>query len=138
MQTRLHPYLNFRDTTREAMEFYQTVFGGKLVMNTFKEFEASPDPNEETKIMHAMLEVDNGITFMASDTPNSMEYQQGYSMSMSLSGDNESELKNYWEKLQVGGAIVMPLEQAPWGDVFGMVTDKYGIQWMINITPVKG
>ena len=66
----LNPYLNFRDNTRQAMEFYHTVFGGKLVMNTFKEFGVSLDPSEENKIMHSMVEAENGIVFMAADTPN--------------------------------------------------------------------
>lgn len=133
MQSRLNPYLSFRDDAREAMEFYKTVFGGKLVINTFAEFHASEDPSEDNKVMHAMLEADNGITFMASDTPNSMDFNPGNNMSMSLSGDDESELRGYWDKLTQGGKVTVPLEKAPWGDTFGMFTDKFGIQWMINI-----
>lgn len=137
MQSRLIPYLNFRDTTRQAMEFYKSVFGGKLVMNTFAEFHASEDTSEENKIMHAMLEADNGITFMASDTPNSMEFNPGTNINMSLSGDNAEELRNYWEKLSDGATVVMPLEKAPWGDTFGQLTDRFGINWMVNITDKK-
>ena len=138
MASQLNPYLSFRDNAREAMEFYQTIFGGNLEINTFKEFQASEDPNEDDKVMHAMLEADNGITFMASDTPNSMEYQEGARITMSLSGDNEAELRGYWDKLSQGGIIAMPLDKAPWGDLFGMVRDKYGIDWMVNIAPAKG
>jgi PhnB protein len=133
MQSKLNPYISFRDNAREAMEFYQSVFGGKLVMNTFKEYHASQDPNEDDKIMHAMLEADNGITFMAADTPSGMEHRPGANMSMSLSGDNEAELTNYYQKLSSGGTVVMPLEKAPWGDTFGMLTDKFGVNWMVNI-----
>src|SRR5436305_7446139 len=133
MQTKLNPYLNFRDNTREAMEFYRSVFGGRLELSTFEEYQASQDPSEAHKIMHSMLEAENGITFMAADTPNSMEYRAGTNMSMSLSGDNEAELKAYFEKLATGGRVIMPLEKAPWGDSFGMCTDKFGIQWMVNI-----
>ena len=133
MATRLNPYINFRDNTRQAMEFYQSVFGGKLDMNTFKEYNASEDPSEDNKIMHAMLEADNGIIFMASDTPNSMEYRPGTDMSMSLSGDDDAELTGYFERLSEGGVIKMPLEVAPWGDKFGMFTDKFGIDWMVNV-----
>lgn len=133
MQSQLHPYLNFRDSTRAAMEFYQTVFGGKLTMSTFKEFGASQDPSEDNKIMHSMLEAGNGISFMAADTPNYMEYSQGTDMYLSLSGDNEAELRGYYEKLAAGGAVGQPLEKAPWGDTFGMVTDKFGVKWMVNI-----
>lgn len=135
--TRLTPYLNFRDNTREAMEFYQSVFGGKLDMSTFKEFNVSQDPSDENKIMHAMLEAENGITFMASDTPSNMEYKPGKNFSMSLSGENEEELRDYWTKLLESGTQVMPLEKAPWGDTFGMLTDKFGIDWMVNITSPK-
>jgi PhnB protein len=133
MPTKLNPYLSFRDNARQAMEFYQTVFGGKLTMNTYKEFHASQDPAEDDKIMHSVLEVENGIYFMASDTPNSMEYRNGTDMSMSLSGEDEAELRGYFEKLAAGGTITMPLEKAPWGDAFGMVKDKFGVDWMVNI-----
>ena len=134
MQTKLNPYLSFKDNTREAMEFYRTVFGGKLQSNTFKEFNASQDPSEDNLIMHSQLEAENGITIMASDTPNRMEYRPGNNMSMSLSGDNEAELKGYFEKLAAGGTVTMPLEKAIWGDSFGMCTDKFGVAWLVNIT----
>ncbi len=134
MQTKLNAYLSFKDNAREAMEFYQTVFGGKLDINTFKEFGASQDPSEDNKVMHAMLEGDNDITFMASDTPNSMDFKPGNNFSMSLSGDNEAGLTNYFNKLVEGGQITMPLEVAPWADKFGMLTDKFGVAWMINIS----
>jgi len=134
MQSKLNPYINFKDNTREAMEFYRTVFGGKLNISTFKEFHASQDPGEDNLIMHSVLEADNGITIMASDTPDRMEYRPGTNMSISLSGDNEAELKAYFEKLSAGGTITMPLEKAMWGDSFGMCIDKFGVQWLVNIT----
>ena len=137
MQSRLNPYIGFKDNAREAMEFYKTVFGGKLEFHTFKEYNASSDPSEDDKIMHSMLEADNGITFMASDTPSSMEYKAGSSISMSLSGDNDEELSDYFSKLTEGGTITMPLEQAPWADKFGMLVDKFGISWMVNISSPK-
>jgi len=119
------------------MEFYRTVFGGKLELSTFKELHASQDPSEDNMIMHSVLEADNGISFMASDTPSRMEYRAGTNMSMSLSGDNEAELKAYFEKLSAGGMVAMPLEKAIWGDSFGMCTDKYGVQWLVNIAGQK-
>ena len=137
MQSKLNPYLSFQDNTREAMEFYHTVFGGKLDMRTFKEFHASQDPSEDNLIMHSVLEAENGITFMASDTPSRMEYRAGTNMSMSLSGDNEAELTAYFEKLSAGGMVTMPLEKAIWGDSFGMCTDKFGVQWLVNIAGQK-
>lgn len=135
MQTRLNPYLSFKDNTRDAMEFYRTVFGGKLDMQTFKELNASQDPSEDDKIMHSQLEADNGITLMASDTPDRMEYKPGNNFNMSLSGDNEAELRGYFEKLAAGGTVTMPLEKAIWGDTFGMCIDKFGVQWLVNISP---
>ncbi len=133
MQTKLNPYLSFRDNTREAMAFYQTVFGGKLTMATFKDLHASQDASEDDMIMHSELEAENGLTFMASDTPGRMEYRAGTNFSMSLSGDNEAELRGYFEQLSAGGTITMPLEKAPWGDTFGMLTDKFGVAWLVNI-----
>lgn len=137
MQIKLNPYLSFKDNAREAMEFYKTVFGGNLTMSTFKEFNVSQDPSEANKIMHSTLEADNGITFMASDTPDHMEYRTGTNYAMSLSGDNETELRAYFKKLSAGGNITMPLEQAPWGDIFGSLTDKFGVPWLVNITGQK-
>lgn len=137
MQSHLNPYLSFKDNARDAMEFYKTVFGGKLQLHTFSEYHASQDASEDNKIMHSMLEADNGITFMAADTPNRMEYKPGNTMSMSLSGDNETELSGYFNKLAEGGTLTMPLEKAPWGDTFGMCTDKFGVAWMVNIAGPK-
>lgn len=138
MGSTLNPYLSFRDNAREAMEFYHSVFGGKLNMQTFGEAHASQDPADDNKIMHAELRADNGIVFMASDTPNGMEYHPGTSISMSLSGDNEAELRGYFEKLSAGGTPGVPLEKAPWGDTFGMFTDKFGIPWLVNISGQQG
>jgi len=131
--TRLNPYLGFRDTAREAMEFYHSVFGGELTTSTFAEFQASEDPAERDKIMHSMLTTDSGLVLMAADTPNSMDYTPGNNHSISLSGEDEAELRGYWDKLSAGGNVTMPLERAPWGDTFGMCVDKFGISWMVNI-----
>jgi PhnB protein len=116
------------------MHFYQAVFGGKLTMNTFKEFHASEDPAEDDLIMHAELETANGMKLMASDTPERMEYRTGTNFSLSLSGDNATELTTYFQKLSAGGTIVMPLTEAPWNDTFGMCTDKFGMSWLVNIS----
>lgn len=137
MISRLNPYIGFRDNAREAMEFYSSVFGGKLELHTFKEYHASQDPSEDDKIMHSMIETENGITFMAADTPKSMEYNPGKNITMSLSGDDEMELKRYWDKLTVGATVHQQLNKAPWGDTFGMFTDKFGIEWMVNISGKK-
>ena len=87
--------------------------------------------------MHAMLEAENGITFMAADTPSYMEYAPGARISMALSGDNVEELSGYFDKLSAGGKVTSPLQQAPWGDSFGACTDKFGVDWMVNIAGKK-
>ena len=104
MPTRLNPYLSFRDNARQAMEFYQTVFGGELTLSTFAEMHASEDPSEQDKIMHSMLVSENGLVLMGADTPNSMEYTAGNNHSVSLSGEDDAELRGYWEKLSTASA----------------------------------
>ncbi|HEY5920591.1 MAG TPA: VOC family protein [Kofleriaceae bacterium] len=137
MQTRLNPYISFKDNARQAMEFYKSVFGGKLTISTFKDFGMAEDPAIADKVMHSMLEADNGIIFMGSDTPPSMPYSEGTRVSMAINGDNAAELGAYFDKLATGGTVGMPLAKAPWGDSFGMVTDRFGVLWMVNVTTAK-
>jgi PhnB protein len=134
MVTRLNPYLSFRDNAREAIEFYHSVFGGELTISTFGELQASQDPAEADKVMHSMLVTEGGLTLMASDTPSRMEYTPGNNYSVSLSGEDDGELRGYWEKLSDGGTVTMPLEKAPWGDSFGMCADRFGVSWLVNIS----
>jgi len=138
MSSRLNPYIGFRDNAKQAMEFYQSVFGGELTTSTFAEFHASEDPAEQDKIMHSQLLAPNGMALMAADTPNSMEYAEGSAISISLSGDDEAELRGYWDKLSDSGTVGMPLEKAPWGDSFGMCTDQFGVTWLVNIAGSPG
>jgi len=137
MTTRLNPYLSFREEARQAMDFYQSVFGGELTRNTFAELQASEDPAEQDKIMHSQLETEGGLTLMAADTPNQMGEPVPNS-SVSLSGEDDAELRGYWDKLIDGGTVTVPLEQAPWGDSFGMCVDKFGVPWMVNIAAAAG
>jgi len=134
VSTALSPYLSFRDNAHEAMQFYQSVFGGELASSTFAEFQASDDPAEKDKIMHSMLTTAGGMVLMASDTPNRMDYTPGNNFSISLSGEDEAELRGYWDKLSADGSVTMPLGPAPWGDTFGMCADKFGVNWLVNIT----
>ncbi|WP_213815324.1 VOC family protein [Glaciihabitans sp. dw_435] len=137
MATTLNPYINFRDSAREAGEFYHSVFGGELTVSTFGEFHASEDPAEADKVMHSQLTNPNGLIFMIADTPNSMEYTPGNNISVSLSGEDETELTGYWEGLSDGATVAQPLTEAPWGDKFGMLVDKFGINWLVNIAGKK-
>jgi PhnB protein len=93
----------------------------------------SQGPEDADLVMHAQLDAPNGMTLMAADTPPSMEYHAPAGLSISLSGDDDGELSGYWQKLSEGGTVTMPLEAAPWGDKFGMLTDRFGIGWMVNI-----
>ena len=133
MSTQMNPYLSFRNNAAEAMTFYQEVFGGTLESSTFGEMHASDDPAEAGKIMHSSLTTDKGFVLMASDTPDSMNLDEGSSYSISLSGDDGDELRGYWDKLLDGGQMTLPLERAPWGDMFGMLTDRFGTSWMVSI-----
>jgi PhnB protein len=119
------------------MEFYKSVFGGKLTISTFKEFRASEDSRDDDKIMHSELEAENGIVFMAADTPSHMDYRPGMNITMSLSGEDQAELTAYFEKLSVGGTVTQLLTQAPWGDTFGMLIGKFDITWLVNIAGKK-
>jgi PhnB protein len=129
--SRLNPYISFLDTARPAMEFYREVFGGDLVLNTFGEY-GTEGPGADN-VMHAQLETPSGYTLMASDTPPGVPRSEGSSISISLSGDDADELRGYFAKLSDGGSVTMPLEKQMWGDEFGMVTDKFGITWMVNV-----
>jgi PhnB protein len=132
VSSRLNPYISFPGTAREAMEFYRTVFGGNLTVNTFGEF-GNQDAAVADKVMHAALETDRGYTLMASDLPPGMSPAAGSNITVSLSGDDGDELRGYWEKLSDGGHVNMPLEKQVWGDEFGMCTDRFGTPWMVNI-----
>jgi PhnB protein len=124
--------VSFRDNAREAMSFYQSVFGGELVVSTFGDFHASDDPAEQQKIMHSQLEAPDGLVLMGADTPQGMEYRPQAGVSVSLSGDDETRLRGYWERLSEGGTVTMPFEKAPWGDTFGMCVDRFGTSWLVN------
>ena len=137
MASRLNPYITFDGNAQEAMEFYQSVLGGELTMNTFGEFGAADAPGAD-KIMHARLETDRGFTLMGSDTPPGMPYTAGTNIAISLSGEDGEELRGYWEKLSAGGNVSVPLERQMWGDEFGMCTDRFGIGWMVNISQPEG
>ncbi len=133
MTVRLNPYLSFRDNAREAMEFYHSVLGGELTLTTFAELNASEDPAEADKIMHGMIATEGDVVLMGADTPNAMEYAPAAGFSVSLSGDDEARLRRWWDGLSEGGTVEMPLGAAPWGDTFGMFTDRFGISWLVNI-----
>jgi PhnB protein len=131
--SRLNPYINFvGGTARQAMEFYQSVFGGTLNVNTFGEF-GQAETDYADQLMHAQLDTDQGFTIMASDTPPGMTRTVGDNITVSLSGDDADDLRGFWEKLSEGGTITVPMEKQMWGDEFGACVDRFGIPWMVNI-----
>lgn len=130
--TNLNPYISFQHNAREAMEFYRDALGGELVIDTFEAFpDMVADPAESGLVMHAQLTTADGLVLMASDTPSVMPYRAPQGMSVSLSGDDADELRKAWDALSAGGTITMPLETPPWGGLFGMFTDRFGVDWMI-------
>lgn len=135
MAITLNPYLGFRGNAREAIEFYRNALGGEAELSTFTDLHAEVDPSEAEWIMHGVVRTSNGLTLMASDTPTHMDYHAGDNFSVSLngSGEDDATLRGYWNNLLDGGTIVAPLETAPWGAAFGMVKDRFGVTWLINI-----
>ena len=134
MTARLNPYISFQGQAREAMDFYRSVFGGELTLSTYGESGMADDPAQADKVMHAQLDAGPDLLLMGSDNPPGMPFESGSRISVSLSGDDEATLRGYWDGLVGGGgAVVMPLERAPWGDSFGMCADRFGINWMVNI-----
>ena len=107
MASQLNPYLTFDGNAREAMEFYHSVFGGDLRINTFGEF-GSPDPAVADKVMHAMLTTPQGYLLMASDTAPGVPFDKGNTMTVSLSGDPGEGLEEFWDKLADGGSVKLP------------------------------
>jgi PhnB protein len=136
MATQLNCYIGFKDTARPAMEFYRDVFGGELTVSTFGEMGGAA-PGDENKVMHSQLETPSGFTLMGSDAPAGMPRDSGSSIQVSLSGDDAS-LRDYFQKLSEGGSVTMPLEKQMWGDEFGMLVDRFGVQWMVNVSEPAG
>ncbi len=130
----LNPYISFKDNARDAMEFYQSVFGGELTINTFGEYGEKYAEGVDL-VMHSTLTTPGGFTLMASDTPADMEFTPGSQIAISLSGDGDDAdaIRGYWEALSADGAVTVPLEEQVWGDEFGQVTDRFGIKWLVNI-----
>jgi PhnB protein len=130
----LNPYISFEKQAREAMGFYQSVFGGDLEISTFGQFEGMvQDPSESDLVMHAQLTTPDGFVLMAADTPTGMEYRRPAGISVSVSGDDEPALQRYWDGLADGGTVVMPFDTPPWGGRFGMLVDRFGIDWMVAL-----
>jgi PhnB protein len=130
---KLNPYITYNGNAREAMEFYRDVLGGELTINTFGEYGA-PEGTDPDGVMHAHLETDKGFVLMASDKQPGGPDVSGDNVSISISGYNDEaeDMRGYFKGLSEGGTVVMPLEKQMWGDEFGLVTDRFGIPWMVD------
>ena len=130
----LNAYLFFDGNSREAMEFYQSIFGGKLDIQTYDEVPGNTDEKMKGKVIHAAL-TGGEIDLMSSDA---VEGERGAGkISLSLSGPDEEKLRTIFNKLSSDVTVAYPLKEEFWGDIFGSFTDKYGIDWMVNITAKK-
>lgn len=138
MPAGLHPYLNFDGRTREALEFYGAALGGTPSFATFGEFGALPaDHPHADRIMHGSLEVTDIIRLYASDILEGMSpgpFVVGTNITLALMGDDEQLLRTAFEKLAEDGEIRMPLEKQVWGDVYGQLVDRFGVEWQVNIS----
>ena len=135
MSTNVTTYLNFRGTARDALAFYQSIFGGDLRVSSFKDFGMPVGEGEEDLVMHGQLDVDGTPLIMGSDVPSHMGYTPGENtFSVSLSGDDEATLTGWFTALSEGATVTQPLEKAPWGDSFGMLQDRFGVSWLVNIS----
>jgi PhnB protein len=133
----LNPYLNFDGRTEEAFNFYKSVFGGEFI--TMQKMKDTPEGNklplsEQNRVMHVALPIGRGNILMGSDTMPSMGHKlsEGNNVHLSISADSEQEAEKIFKGLSAGGTITMPLAKTFWNAYFGMLTDKFGVQWMIN------
>ncbi|ONI81149.1 hypothetical protein ALI144C_21645 [Actinosynnema sp. ALI-1.44] len=136
MGSQANPCITFNGNARQALEFYREVFGGDLQVATVADF-GSPDSANGDQVMHARLDTAAGYTLMAwdfpDDRPGHPPYRPGNNVAVFLGGDDD-ELRDYFEKLSVGGTVTLPLAKQVWGDEAGSLVDRFGISWMVNIT----
>lgn len=119
------PYRRFPGTAAEAMEFYAEALGAEVQIM----------PTPDGKVMHSELRTDGRPFLLASDTFPGEEHVAGTDTPLAITGssDQDAEIRGYWERLAEGGEVLSPLEAAPWGAVFGLLTDRFGTRWMFNI-----
>lgn len=135
----INPYLNFDGKTEEAFNFYKSVFGGEFAM--FQKMKDAPGSEQQKvsademhRVMHVALPIGKNNILMGSDTfaSSGAKHVEGNNIQISISADSREEAETIFQKLSAGGNVMMPLEKAFWGSYFGMVTDRFGIQWMMS------
>lgn len=132
MSTQLVSYLMFEGQTKEAMDFYKSVFGGELVSQTNAEIP-DYDGDNPGDIMHAQLDSE-GFSIMASDSRDSDPINAGNQICLTFVSDEDERVNEFYLKLSEGGKVIDELSEKFWGDKFGVVEDKFGITWMFNIS----
>ena len=138
----INPYLNFNGNTEDAFNFYKSVFGGEFAavmrFGDVSKTEACEGmkvaEHELDKIMHIALPIGKDNVLMATDGLESMgqNFRVGDNFSISISAESRREADELFTRLSEGGKVEMPLADAFWGDYFGMLQDKFGIQWMVS------
>lgn len=131
----LNPYLNFNGNAGEAFEFYKSVFGGEYHAMRFKDMPAEyqGSASEAEKIMHVSLPIGGGSILMGSDIPEQMDKATfGTNFFISINTDTQEEADKIFNGLSSGGQVFMPMADAFWGAYFGMLKDKFNVQWMVN------
>lgn len=127
----LNPYLFFDGNCREAMEFYRRIFGGQLEMLTYGDIDPNSPESKKNRIMHSNL-MGGAVEFFGGDGMDDSPLGTG-KISMTLHGTDEKKLREMFEKLSEGGKIKAPIAKQAWGDLYGDLTDKYNVTWMVNI-----
>lgn len=127
-------HLNFRGDARDALEFYQSVFGGELAAITYRDAHNVNEPAEADQLMWGEVVSDAGFRVMAYDVPSSAAWDPGViPVYVSVRGADSAEISRYWEKLADGSTVVAPLAPAQWAPLYGMLTDRFGVTWVLDV-----
>ena len=130
--TTLNPYLSFNGNCREAMTFYKEALDGELNIQTFGDSPMEVKPEDKDRVMHATLTFGDAV-LMASDGMPDYEVVFGNSVHLSITALNVEDGERTFNNLSAGGTVVMPWKKTFWGAMFGMCTDKFGINWMVDV-----
>ncbi|MGW0247249.1 VOC family protein [Nocardia goodfellowii] len=127
-------HLNFRGDARAALEFYQSVFGGDLAVITYRDAGNVQAEPEAEQVMWGQVRANNGFHVMAYDVPGRLDFDRGAnSFFVSLRGATVDEVTGYWNRLAGGATIVVPLGPAGWAPAYGMLRDRFGIVWVLDV-----
>ena len=127
-------HLNFRGEARQALEFYRSVFGGDVTIVTYADAHAIGDPADADQVMWGQVLADNGLHVMAYDAPSTVPFERGdNSFFVSLRGDSPDEITRYWTPLSDGATVIAELAPAGWSPLYGMLKDRFGIVWVLDV-----